>query len=220
MATWHFAPDAIAKKNLVKDGIEASDILVTGNTIRDSVMQAIPSSFARNKKADSSILVTLHRREKGEYAQKSILNAIAKFACEYPSTTVYYPLRPQPKMKLLAKNTFRSQKNVRLLPPLKHRDFLHLLSEVDLVVTDSGGIQEEAALLGKRTLILRDRSERPDGISEGLVEVIGCKPLHLDLQISCALLNAKNSSSRLINTPSPSGLITRFVIQQTVGWGA
>lgn len=151
-----FAPTALARRNLLKEGIAASRIAMTGNPVVDAVL-----SFKRRIAARPIVAVTLHRRETRGAPLRRVLGAIRKAADRHPELTFVFPMHPNPAVKGPVERLLRHPR-IALLPPLPYRDFIALLQRSRLVITDSGGIQEEAPSLGKPVLLVREATERPD----------------------------------------------------------
>jgi UDP-N-acetylglucosamine 2-epimerase (non-hydrolysing) len=202
-ADMHFAPSKEAQQNLIANGIEAEKIFVIGNTIAD----AISSVFDRKKsevnnaiEADyshrlrPSVLMTLHRRE-SQCQMQEILQAIAEAARILPHVDFKYISHPSFEKLAFVTEIFSNIGNVNFVPPMHYGVFISTLMHADLILTDLGGVQEEAAILNRPVLLIRDKTERLDGILEGTVRLIGKEPE----MIKSALIN---HLKRLAN-PSP-----------------
>jgi UDP-N-acetylglucosamine 2-epimerase (non-hydrolysing) len=184
LATHHFAPTEIEKNNLLRDGILEKAITVTGGTIHDAIrdMQALdisPLSLGLNRNV---VVFTLHRREHLKQLQE-MMTAIKNAAKASQEVLFICPLHPSPAVRECALKVFNNIDNVILTDPLKYPDFLNLLSKSKLIVTDSGGIQEEASFLGKQTLLLRENTERLDGLRDGFTHLIGNDPYQIEQRI-------------------------------------
>lgn len=162
-----FAPTALARRNLIAEGVAPEKITLTGNTVVDALRWAA----RRPHRWDNPVLraldpgarlavVTLHRRESFGEPLERVLRAVAQAAERLPALTWIYPVHPNPEVRRAARLLRRSR--VRLTPPLGYLDFIGLLKRAEFVVTDSGGVQEEAATLGKRVLVIRKKTERPE----------------------------------------------------------
>ncbi|HHO50013.1 MAG TPA: UDP-N-acetylglucosamine 2-epimerase (non-hydrolyzing) [Deltaproteobacteria bacterium] len=185
LASLHLAPTSGARDNLVAEGIAPEQIHVTGNPVVDALQRLLPSVRARSegsvqrvlsqvrrpqRPSGSLVLVTLHRRESQPEALDRVCRAVARLATR--GHTVLWPLHPAPGVALPVRRALEGISGVGLLEPLSHPGFLELLDAVDLVLTDSGGVQEEAALLGRPTLVLRSHTERPELLQTGVVELL------------------------------------------------
>jgi UDP-N-acetylglucosamine 2-epimerase (non-hydrolysing) len=190
IATLHFAPTENSYQNLIEEGISHQDISITGNTVIDA-MQYILNSINKNIKIKESldlyfeeiiskniksnrfILITGHRRENFGSKFVEICNAIKFLASKYPELLFIYPVHLNPNVQSPVNDILGSIENVHLIAPLHYEAFIYLLSQCFLVLTDSGGIQEEAPSLGKPVLVMRDVTERPEGIDAGTVILVG-----------------------------------------------
>jgi len=190
IATYHFAPTKKAYRNLFKEHLPSPHIYHTGNTVVDAlhmivnkiesgiiqIDESIKNILIQNRKENKkTILLTAHRREsfKNEGIYK-ILQTIKQYAYTHPETTIVYPHHPNPHvLHAIEKSTIKQQKNIFLLPPLSYPNLIYILLNADWVVTDSGGIQEEAISLGKRVVVLREKTERIEGIESQLAFLAG-----------------------------------------------
>ncbi len=176
MANLHFAPTENARENLLREGIEASTVFVTGNTGLDALNYTIKPSwespFSDFTKDKLTVLVTAHRRESfGRLGE--MMSAIADVARARKELAVLVPAHPNPPVQTAIKEAFLGIENVKVIPALGVFDFHNLLSRCFCVLTDSGGIQEEAAALSIPTLVLREETERPEGVSAGALLTLG-----------------------------------------------
>ena len=178
LATMHFAPTDQARANLRAMGIARSQIAVTGNTSVDALRLFGGSSPAAARTVlgldtHRIVLVTLHRRESWNGGLTQICEGIAAVIRDAPNTLAVFPLHGNPRVRDLVVERLGGLARVRLLAPLPYRQFVTYLQAADVVVTDSGGVQEEAATLGKQTLIVRDVSDRPEAIDAGVARLVG-----------------------------------------------
>jgi len=175
IADLHFAPTVTSRDNLMKEGIRADSIFVVGNTAIDTLHQTLdsspPSKYATN--SCPYLLVTLHRRESFGRPLIEILNALEHFLEVEPSAEVLWPLHPNPRVREVVVERFAHSSRIRLLEPQPYREFVHLLANASLVLTDSGGIQEEGPSLGKVVLVARELTERPEGLTSGMNQLVG-----------------------------------------------
>lgn len=180
LADLHFAPTETARQNLLREGIDPRSIRVTGNTVVDAVrwVSALPTppEVAARVPATSAriILVTMHRRESFGPPIERICRALRELAERYgPGLHIVYPLHPNPNAQAPARRILSGVSGIALLPPLDYHSLVHLMKSSYLVLTDSGGIQEEAPALGKPVLVLREVTERPEGVASGVAKLIG-----------------------------------------------
>lgn len=178
----HFAPTRLARENLLSEGFKDSSISVTGNTVIDALLDIVqreddPTFHALNgilMPGRRVIVVTAHRRENFGAPLEQICAALLDLAHRYTDTIqIVYPVHPNPKVKSLAYTLLNDTENITLVAPLDYLPFVHLMNSADLILTDSGGIQEEAPSLGKPVLVLRETTERPEGVEAGTLKVIG-----------------------------------------------
>ncbi|MGB4985515.1 MAG: UDP-N-acetylglucosamine 2-epimerase (non-hydrolyzing) [Erysipelotrichaceae bacterium] len=177
IAKYHFAPTLMAKDNLVKEGKNEQFIYVTGNTAIDALKTTVRADYHHEvldwAKDSRLIVLTAHRRENlGEHLY-SMLRAINRIVNEYDDIKVVYPVHLNPIVQNTANEVFKDNDRVRLISPMDVVDFHNLLANSYLIMTDSGGIQEEAPSLGKPVLVMRDTTERPEGIKAGTLRLVG-----------------------------------------------
>jgi len=173
----YFAPTIVSKNNLLEEGIDDSKIYVTGNTAIDAMATTIKDDYSNEVFewiGDSRmILLTAHRRENLGDPMRNIFRAIKRVVDEYDDVKVVYPIHLNPKVREVAKEVFGNIDRVRLIEPLEVVDFHNFQNKSYIILTDSGGIQEEAPSLGKPVLVLRDTTERPEGIEAGTLKLVG-----------------------------------------------
>lgn len=175
----NFAPTELAKKNLLDEGVLSENIFVTGNTVIDSLRLSKKDNYLFSSRDlnvledKDTILLTCHRRENQEHLDE-IFGAI-KDAIIDKDVHMIFPMHFTPKVREYANKYFGDLKNVSLIEPLSYHDMVHLLSKVSFVVTDSGGLQEEAPGFGKPVLVIREETERPEGIEAGTCKLVGIK---------------------------------------------
>lgn len=203
MADLHFAPTLQAKYNLKKEGIKNNNVFITGNTIIDALLYTckkikninyIPSFFKKiyhniNKK--NIILVTGHRRESFGRPLREICLSLKEIAKKFKQNVIIYPVHLNPNVRKPVLDILKKIENIHLIEPLSYPDFIWLLKKSHFVVTDSGGLQEEAAFLGKPVLVMRDVTERPEGISCGVAKLTGTNKNQIINNITKLLLNEK-----------------------------
>lgn len=191
IANYHFAPTEKSKENLRNENVDNSQIVITGNTVVDALFLAlnkIEQNDSLNQKLlqeaevqlpnvdftnDKIVLITGHRRENFGDGFLNICAAIKHLANKYPETVFVYPVHLNPNVKGPVNDLLTGIPNVRLIAPLGYLSFIHLMSKSYLILTDSGGIQEEAPSLGKPVLVMRDTTERPEAVTAGTVKLVG-----------------------------------------------
>ena len=177
----HFAPTKTSKENLLREGVDAEKIFVTGNTVIDALCQTISSDFKFsdtllnqiNYDNDRVILVTTHRRENWGEPLRQVYKALKKLVEEFPDVEVIFPVHKNPVIREVVDAELGNIPRVYLTDPLDYEPFANLMNRVELILTDSGGVQEEAPALGKPVLVLRDTTERPEAVSAGTVKLVG-----------------------------------------------
>ncbi|MDD4706201.1 MAG: UDP-N-acetylglucosamine 2-epimerase (non-hydrolyzing) [Bacilli bacterium] len=177
MTDMYFAPTKLSKNNLIAENIPEDKIYVTGNTVVDAMNITIENNYNHPeiKWAEDSrlILLTAHRRENLGEPMEKIFKAIKRIVDEFQDIKVVYPIHLNPKVREIANKIFKGTERVRLIEPLEVFDFHNFQNKSYIILTDSGGIQEEAPSLGKPVLVLRDTTERPEGIEAGTLKLVG-----------------------------------------------
>ena len=178
MTDMYFAPTNISKANLLKENIEDEKIYVTGNTAIDAMATTVDENYQHPeldwiKSNERMILLTAHRRENLGEPMRHIFKAIKRIVDEFEDVKVIYPIHLNPKVRSVANEVFKSCDRVKLIEPLEVFDFHNFQNKSYIILTDSGGIQEEAPSLGKPVLVLRDTTERPEGIEAGTLKLVG-----------------------------------------------
>ncbi|MCI8670421.1 MAG: UDP-N-acetylglucosamine 2-epimerase (non-hydrolyzing) [Bacilli bacterium] len=178
MTDMYFAPTELSKENLLKENINESKIYVTGNTVIDAMKTTVTNNYKHKelewiKANERMILLTAHRRENLGSPMRNIFKAIKRIVDEFSDVKVIYPIHMNPKVREVANDVFKDCDRVKLIEPLEVFDFHNFQNKAYLILTDSGGIQEEAPSLGKPVLVLRDTTERPEGIEAGTLKLVG-----------------------------------------------
>lgn len=177
ISTFNFAPTEWAKKNLVDEGRNPATIFVTGNTAIDALKTTVRSDYNHEmlKWAEKSrlIMITAHRRENLGEPMENMFRAIRRVCDEHPDVKAIYPIHMNPAVRAIASRILGNDSQIRIIEPLDVLDFHNFLSHSYLILTDSGGIQEEAPSLGKPVLVMRDTTERPEGIKAGTLKLVG-----------------------------------------------
>jgi UDP-N-acetylglucosamine 2-epimerase (non-hydrolysing) len=218
---WHFAPTILSQRNLLAEGVDKSLITITGNTVIDAlhwVLKKINQDHNRHKnlenilntnlsfdwKRDSFVLITAHRRENFGEGFLQICSAINKLASKYPNVHFVYPVHPNPNVSKPVYRILDGFDNIHLIKPLEYEPFIYLLKYSYIVLTDSGGIQEEAPSLGKPVLVMRDVTERPEAVEAGTVKIVGSNSLRIIENLSL-LLDDKKYYQKMSRAHNPYG---------------
>ncbi len=181
IADIHFAPTSTSKNNLLKENIDPAAIVVTGNTVIDALQTTVKADYRFTdvglQKAlaggNRLILVTTHRRENLGEPMRHVYQALRKVLENHPDVEAIFPVHKNPKVREIVNEELGKLAQVHLIEPLDYEPFANLMAKVDIVLTDSGGIQEEAPALGKPVLVLRDTTERPEAVDAGTVKLVG-----------------------------------------------
>jgi len=232
VASLHFAPTSNAAKNLYSEGIDKESILITGNTVVDSVawtdQNYLKNSFwvnSRTATIQATIyshfrkkpfaLVTLHRRENRGEGFLTVLEEIRLQALANPDFHFVFPVHPNPIIREVAEVAFEAVTNVHLTAPVDYLTFMLLLSECEFTLSDSGGVQEEAATLGKLALVAREVTERPEGIETGHLRLVGVSRILIRSSLD-ELIPKKASSKKAVanlkNNPYGDGLAAKRIV--------
>jgi UDP-N-acetylglucosamine 2-epimerase (non-hydrolysing) len=225
IADLHFAPTELAKANLLKENIDTEKITVTGNTVIDALLDVVDDNYQFEDELLKSIdfekkkiiLLTAHRRENLGKPMENIFDAINDILIENDETEVVFPVHLNPVIRELAVKKFEDADRVHLIEPLDYQPFINLMNKSYLILTDSGGIQEEAPSLGKPVLVLRDTTERPEAINAGTVKKVGTDRATI-YKIANKLLNKNQSYIKMSQASNPYGdgkasnLITQIII--------
>ncbi len=186
MTTFYFAPTQSARANLLKEGVIDTRIYVTGNTVIDALfhslsrlekepllVSALKNQFSFLNSSRRMILVTGHRRESFGDGFERICLALKQIATRLPDVDIVYPVHLNPNVQEPVYRLLATEKNIHLIPPVDYLPFIYLMRECYCILTDSGGVQEEAPSLGKPVLVMRDKTERPEAINAGVVRLVG-----------------------------------------------
>ncbi|MFP7412683.1 non-hydrolyzing UDP-N-acetylglucosamine 2-epimerase [Priestia filamentosa] len=177
VAKYNFAPTEMSKENLLKEGKDPSSIFVTGNTAIDALRTTVNEEYSHEQlqwaKGSRLIMITAHRRENLGEPMRNMFKAIKRIVDEHEDIKVIYPIHMNPVVREAAKEILGESNRVRIIEPLEVLDFHNFLAQSYLILTDSGGIQEEAPSLGKPVLVMRDTTERPEGVAAGTLKLVG-----------------------------------------------
>lgn len=208
LANYHFAPTDDARKNLVREGHCEDNIVVTGNTVIDALLlaldkiensaqlkQQIEDQISKCYKLNATrrfILVTGHRRENFGEGFLNICQALKELALSNPNIDIVYPVHLNPNVQRPVKDLLSEVTNIYLIDPLQYESFIYLMSRCYLLITDSGGVQEEAPSLGKPVLLMRDTTERPEAVAAGTVRLVGTDASRIVEEAQALLDNQKH----------------------------
>ncbi len=231
IADFHFAPTAASKANLLKEGVEESNILITGNTVIDALLfssnlverLANAEIIKLKDLIDSSkklVLVTGHRRENHGQGFINICEALKEIATENKDVQIIYPVHLNPNVKKPVYEILSKVNNIQLIDPLSYQAFVWLMNKSYLIITDSGGVQEEAPSLGKPVLVMRDTTERPEAVEAGTVILVGTDKLKIVNEAN-TLLSDSTLYKKMSELHNPYGdgkacsRIVNFILQKS-----
>ncbi len=208
IAKYHFAPTQAAEDNLRQEGKPYESIYVTGNTVIDALKTTVrgdyTSEITRWAQGSRLILVTAHRRENLGQPMRNMFHAIRRVAEKYRDVKIVYPVHPNPAVSQIAYEILSGCGNIRLIPPLNAFDFHNLMNQAYFILTDSGGVQEEAPSLRKPVLVMRETTERPEGVAAGTLMMVGTD--EKIIYDGCrALLDEPEIYKKMCQTENPYG---------------
>lgn len=208
IAKYHFAPTELAKRNLLREGKEEKSIFVTGNTGIDALKTTVIENYHHEQlewaKGSRLIILTAHRRENLGESMYHMFRAIRRIVDETPDIKVLYPIHMNPLVRETAALYLGGCERIRIIDPLDVLDFHNFLARSYLILTDSGGIQEEAPSLGKPVLVMRDTTERPEGVEAGTLKLVGTNEDTIYQAIKL-LLNNKEEYEKMSKASNPYG---------------
>lgn len=209
LADLYFAPTEESKANLLKENQAAAKIFVTGNTAIDALEQTVSSDYqhellAKLDPGHKLILVTMHRRENQGQPMARVFRTLLEVVEQRPEVEVIYPVHLSPKVQKLAHEILGNHERIHLIAPLDVVDFHNLAAKSYFIMTDSGGVQEEAPSLGKPVLVLRDTTERPEGVSAGTLKLVGTEPAKVKAAM-LELLDDPNVYQQMAQAQNPYG---------------
>jgi UDP-N-acetylglucosamine 2-epimerase (non-hydrolysing) len=228
----HFAPTSSAEANLLREGVEPETVLVTGNTVIDALLQVVDrlrsdDSLVADLKqqlpaltADRRmILVTGHRRESFGGGFDRMCKALATIAADFPQVDIVYPVHLNPQVQEPVNRMLASIPNIHLIEPQEYLPFVHLMDRAHLVLTDSGGVQEEAPSLGKPVLVMRDTTERPEAVEAGTVKLVGTDTQLIVKEVT-RLLTDEQEYARMsfAHNPYGDGAASKRIAEALVDW--
>lgn len=217
LTQYHFAPTQNSYDNLIKENIDATNIVITGNTVIDALLtvkekvetdQEMQARFAQQfdflDASKKLILVTGHRRENFGQGFEDICLALANIAQKNPEVQIVYPVHLNPNVQKPVNELLSSIDNIKLIEPQDYLPFVYLMNKSYLILTDSGGIQEEAPSLGKPVLVMRDTTERPEAVSAGTVKLVGTNPVVIEDSVM-ELLENQDLYKKMTEAHNPYG---------------
>ena len=209
MTDMYFAPTRLSKDNLLKQNIDENKIYITGNTAIDAMSKTVDKNYKHKelewiKDDERMILLTAHRRENLGEPMRNIFRAIKRITDEFEDVKVIYPIHKNPKVREIAKEIFGNTNKIKLIEPLEVFDFHNFQNKSYMIMTDSGGIQEEAPSLGKPVLVLRDTTERPEGIDAGTLKLVGTNEETIYKEAKRLLTN-KEEYNKMSHASNPYG---------------
>ncbi|MEU6365265.1 UDP-N-acetylglucosamine 2-epimerase (non-hydrolyzing) [Streptomyces sp. NPDC046931] len=213
LADLHLAPTSGARHNLLREGVDQHSVVVTGNTVIDALLRTLDRTAGRLSdttvrflEADPRrvLLVTAHRRESWGEGMQSIGDALARLATLHPDLLVVFPIHRNPAVRAAVVPKVAGLENVRVVEPLDYEGFAHLMNGAHLILTDSGGVQEEGPSLGKPVLVMRETTERPEGVAAGTVALVGTDTGRIVTEVT-RLLRDPVAYARMAQAVNPYG---------------
>lgn len=215
LSSLHFAPTELSKSNLLKENTDPNSISVTGNTVIDALLlmvskqknksyeiPGIPSDVLNSGR--KMVLITMHRRENFGEGLLNICSAIAELAMKFPDCFFVYPVHPNPNVINNVQRVLADKKNIYLIKPQEYSRFVYLMNRSYLILTDSGGVQEEAPSLAKPILVLRENTERPEALEAGTVKLVGTDK-QLIIEEASTLLSDSTAYKKMAEATNPYG---------------
>ena len=221
MTDMYFAPTEVSKNNLLIQGINEDKIYITGNTAIDAMKYTVKDTYYNEifdwVGEDKLILLTAHRRENLGEPMRNIFNAVKRLVLDIPNIKVVYPIHLNPNIRKIADDVIGNNEKIKIIEPLEVIDFHNFINKSYLILTDSGGIQEEAPSLGKPVLVLRDTTERPEGISAGTLKLVGTDENTIyNETIKLLLDNDEYLKMSKANNPYGDGFASKKIVDEIV----
>lgn len=208
ISQYNFAPTELSKQNLLQEGKKEETIFITGNTAIDALKTTVRDEYTHPElewaKGSRLIMITAHRRENLGEPMRHMFRAIRRVMDEHPDVKAIYPIHMNPVVREIADSILGDDERIHIIEPLEVLDFHNFLSRCHLILTDSGGIQEEAPSLGKPVLVMRDTTERPEGIAAGTLKLVGTDE-EVIYQNFKMLLENKEEYRKMSNASNPYG---------------
>lgn len=222
IADWHFAPTEQARQNLLQENVDPNAIFVTGNTVIDALLdtvdrmgEVVEEPELRKIDFDKKILLlTAHRRENLGEPMKDIFLALKQIVAEHPDVELVFPVHKNPRVRSIARDVLEGEPRVHLIEPLDYEHFVYLMHRSHIILTDSGGLQEEAPALGKPVLVLRNTTERPEAVEAGTVKLVGTDREQIYRQTK-TLLTDRSHYQEMAEAVNPygDGQATRRIVE-------
>ena len=208
IAKYNFAPTEMSKQNLINEGRNPNSIFVTGNTAIDALKTTVIENYSHSElqwaKGSRLIMITAHRRENLGEPMRHMFKAIKRVLDEHNDLKAIYPIHMNPIVREIANEIFKDDDRIHIIEPLEVIDFHNFLNQSYLILTDSGGIQEEAPSLGKPVLVMRDTTERPEGVAAGILKLVGTNEESIYNAFN-QLLNDESEYKKMSNASNPYG---------------
>lgn len=207
LAALHFSPTHVSRDNLLKENIDAEKVFVTGNTVIDALLDTAKKDFDIGTDIPANhrlVLVTSHRRENFGTPIENICEAILTLVDKYPDIYVLFPVHPNPNVRKVTNKVLQGHDRISLVEPLDYGPFVKAIKKSYIILTDSGGVQEEAPALGKPVLVLRRDTERPEAVTEGVVKLVGTEAKDIIREASI-LLSDSGEYAKMAKGASPYG---------------
>ena len=222
IGTYHFAPTTTSEGNLLKENINPDHLYVTGNTVIDALQTTVKEDYTFKEELLNNIdyehqkviLVTTHRRENLGDPMRNVYEAIRDIIGEHEDVEVIFPMHRNPKVRSIVQDVLGHMDRVHLIEPLEYEPFANLMARTYLIMTDSGGIQEEAPSLGKPVLVLRDTTERPEAVQAGTVKLVGTDKMSV-YKAAKELITNEDIYKEMSNAVNPygDGLASERIVQ-------
>jgi len=212
LADLHFAPTEKSCMNLLSEGTSREKIFISGNTVIDALFSVVKKNYSFKEEAlknkdlfkNKIILITMHRRENWGKPLKNICQALIRILEDNPDTSVIFPMHKNPRIREAVNNILKNKKRMILLDTLDYKDMINLISKSSIILTDSGGVQEEAPSLGKPILVLRNETERPEALAAGVVKLVGTNGDKIVEKVN-ELLTNKDKYLEMVKNINPYG---------------
>ncbi|PXA97219.1 UDP-N-acetylglucosamine 2-epimerase (non-hydrolyzing) [Nostoc sp. 3335mG] len=232
LAALHFPPTASSAANLRREGVAEEAMMITGNTVIDALLQvterlrgdaelcaAIGANLPELREGSRMILVTGHRRESFGRGFERICQALATIATRFPDVEIVYPVHLNPSVQEPVKRLLAGVSNIHLIAPQDYLPFVYLMDQAYLVVTDSGGVQEEAPSLGKPVLVMRDTTERPEAVAAGTVKLVGTDVEAIVREVTVLLTDdAEYARMSFAHNPYGDGAAAARIVDGLLAW--
>lgn len=226
LSALHFPPTNAAKAALLKEGVDASNVVMTGNTVIDALLQSVRKDYVFQEprlrelpKTGKVLLVTTHRRESIGEPMRHVCEAILRLARTHPELTIVVPVHRNPAVRDIVNGVLGDHPGILLIDPLPYLDFVHLMNRSDIILTDSGGVQEEAPSLKKPVLVIREVTERPEGVAAGVAKLLGTNP-EVIFQAVNTLLTDEFAYRKMVGAANPygDGKAAQYIVDAIEKW--